>query len=181
MRLNGSFYSAGELLGELERSMMKSYVTLIFCFALLVPAFASGQELWNGSRVGMSSNDVLAAIPAARLLPTPIAKGIGDQLVVADNISVLGYRATAEFYFRSNRLRIVQIRISPLWIKVETFALLEAGLTEKYGQSSHCNGPKWCVWDMENVFVGLIESERSETTFPTIIISYDSKPTFAPL
>ncbi len=124
--------------------------------ALTAPLSALAQELWNGSRLGMTLADVQTAFPEAAQGERTID---GDDTVLrVPGLRAGGHDATAFFDFTSGQLRTVELLLSPgrAGGTIDTEEV-KTQLSSKYGPPVECQADRErCEWRDRGVDITLI-------------------------
>ena len=156
----------GDLLGYL---MSLSPIAAFLALALSpLPSF--GQELWDGTRFGMTLAQVAAAFPAAQSgTLARLRSGASNGLTISE-YSVGDDKFEIDFYFRNGGLEEVVLRASevesrPSEDNQSTFDRLVATTTDAHGRPSGCQMARsitlfrGCEWHSKDTQIDIIYVE----------------------
>lgn len=124
------------------RAMNKLAVATLFMAVMVAGAPAGAQELWQGTKIGMSPEQVLAVVPKAappESKPSTLNSGAIEKLRIP-RVEISGTPFVARFYFDATGLVQVRLAANEFGDNVSmagvAFDTLLAPLQAKYGPTT---------------------------------------------
>ena len=126
--------------------MKIAFMALIASGSLIAGA-AQAQELWRGTVLGMTPDDVRQAFPAAQATPDPARKtSFGALLVTIPEVDAFGHRGRADFYFDGDRLTTVRLIVEPQDLTQQSNRLVVEKIQAELGRPPECVLGMLCSW-----------------------------------
>jgi hypothetical protein len=169
---------------------MKKIISVLFISIFLICGHANAQELWNGTKAGMSPAEVKRIHP--KCLKTLEKYGNNHTaLLVLNDIKVSYISLKVHFIFDANKkLEMVRMYIEDKTkIDITTFNELETNLITKYGQPiqkireiNSVGTEVESVWKKENKLIRLyyiifiIDKHSKDGIHKVLGLNYTEKP-----